>query len=90
MIVHAALHYRIDLNRREACSFRRVKSGQYVRHTSPIPVHTPEYAIIQAVQADRHAPQSSRFEHPGFLRQQVPVRRHREIVHPIDLGKLID
>ena len=79
VVVDAAAHDGVDLDRRQAGRRRRVDAGQHLRDGRLGVVHGPEDGVVDAVQADGDAVEPRRREVRRLRRQQRAVGRQRDL-----------
>ena len=87
VVVHAALHDRVDLDGAEARRLRRGDAFEYVGDAVAASVHRAEDLVVEAVQAHRHAMEARRGQTLRVVGQEVAVGRHREVVDAGNRGE---
>ncbi len=90
MIVDAALHHRIELDRREPGALRGGNAVEHVLHAAEAARHLREYGRIETVEAHRDALQAGGAQFGGVLRKQHAVGRQRDVLDPGQAGQIAD
>jgi hypothetical protein len=80
VVVHAALHHGVDLDRQPDLLCRR-DARQHAVHRKTQAVHPARDHRIQRIQRHAHAVQSCLPQRRGALRQQPAIRRQRHVPH---------
>ena len=84
VVVHAPFDHGVDLDGVEACVLRSGDAIQHRLRAVPLAVHHAEYRRIERVEAHGEAAQPGAPQRLRLLREQVAVRREREIVDARD------
>ena len=79
VIVDAAPHHGVDLERRQPGALRRLDAGEHARHREVDVVHRAEDGVVERVEAHRDALQAGVGEMLRLLGEQRAVRRRRDL-----------
>ena len=89
-IVHAALHDRVDLDRREAGVARRVDAAKHAMHGKVDVVHRAEGRVVERIDAHGEPAQAGGAERAASFREARAIGREREIAQAIDARRACD
>ena len=87
VLVDAAAHDRVHLDRPEAGGLGRRDPVEDARDGEADVVHAHERRVVERVEAHRHAPQAGIGQSPRLRAQQRGVRRHRQVADARDRGQ---
>ena len=84
VVVHAALHHRVHLDRARPTSRALSMASSTVLTLESAAVHQPEHLVVQAVQAHGDALQAGVAQALRLLSQQVAVCGERQVLDAVD------